>query len=272
VQATKQTQELVLQNLKKGREEQQRQQEAQQEDFMKILECSKEEQEGSLRQQQDILRDSIQDTQENMMRTLQKQQEDNRDNILKVQELRHLDMKEVVKEVKTQREEHKVQREEDRALARKIMSKLEKSRDEIRMIKTGLEKTNETLSNQDARISQVINEVRVWQKEQEELAEKCREEKKVAWREMQEEQERWMKDPLEFQRVKEKQLNHGVVRESNLTDSETVSVTRWHIREPTVRRDERVEDSRNENGSETQEDESRPSVHDGRMQELVSDE
>ena len=79
-----------------------------------------------------------------------------------------------------------------------------------------------------------------------------------------------MKDPLEFQRVKEKQLNHGVVRESNPRDSETDSVTRRDIREPTVRGEERVEDSRNEDGSETQEDESRPSVHDGRTQESLS--
>ena len=78
-----------------------------------------------------------------------------------------------------------------------------------------------------------------------------------------------MKEPFTFQRIKERQSNRGVVRESILRDSDTESVTRKDIRELTVRREERVEDSRNENSSKAEEDESTPRVHDDRIQESI---
>ena len=131
------------------------------------------------------------------MKTLQKQQEDSQESMLKVQELRHIDMKEeVVREMKTQREEHRVQRKEDRVLTKQIMTQVEQSRDETRSIRTGLEDTTKTLGQQEGRITKVLDEARAWQKEQEELSRKWREERELAWRKMREEQKMWMRDQM----------------------------------------------------------------------------
>jgi hypothetical protein len=194
------------------------------------------------------------------METFQKKQMDHQDIMMKAQDLHYQAMeKDIVKEIKTQHDEYGVLRGKDSLFVEAIIIQVKQSRGEIRRLQTDLEGKSKTLSNQDARISQVMNEARLWQKEPKELLQEWRESREVAW-----------KDPLAFQYIKEGYRNHGVVGESILRDSETDSVTRRDVRKLTVRREERVEDSRNGNSSKTQEDEIRPRLQDGRTQEPIS--
>ena len=120
-----------------------------------------------------------------------------------------------------------------------MMSQVEQSRDEIRSIKTGLENTNKTLGQQDTRISQVLEEARAWQKEQEEISKKWREERELAWRKMQEEQEMWMRDQMS----NSASSSAGGQRSKEVTQSsvdEPVAIQR-HMESPTPTRERRRE-------------------------------